>query len=123
MDEPKKPLTKDFELNIALGIILSIVTCALYNIWWNYRQMEALNRLLGRHEYDFVHWLILTIVTCGLYHLYYEYKMGSDLKQIMHDNGYQANDNLAVIGLVLSILGLPVICDAVYQNEINKLCA
>lgn len=122
MDQ-KKPLTREYEDNIALGIILSIVTCGLYNLWWNNRQMAALNKLLGREEYSFVVWLVLAIVTCGLYHLYYEYKMGSHLKQIMHDNGYEVNDNLAILGLVLSVFGLSVVCDAVYQNEINKLCA
>jgi hypothetical protein len=122
MTDQKKPLTSDLALNIVQGIILSLVTCGLYNIYWNYKQMEALNRLLGRQEYNFVTWLVLSVVTCGIYHIYFEYKMGSDLKQVMHDNGYQVNDNLAVIGLILSVFGMSIVCDAVYQNEINKLC-
>lgn len=118
-----KPLSKDFEVAIALGIILSILTCGLYNIYWNYRQFEAMNRLLGREEYRFVQWLLLSLVTCGLYHIYYEYKMGSDLQDYLKRNGYEINPNLPVIGLCLSCFGLSIVADAIYQHELNRLVA
>ena len=110
-------------MSIAAGIILSLVTCAIYNIYWNYRQFKAMNILLGREEYRFVHWLLLSIVTCGIYHVYYEYKMGLDLQRYLKENGYEVSDNLSVIGLVLACLGLTVVCDAIYQHELNNLCA
>lgn len=115
------PLSSEHRVEIAAGLILSIVTCGLYNIYWNYRQMLALNALLGREEYDFVKWLLLSIITCGLYHVYYEYKMGSDLFAWLKENGREVSNNLPLIGLLLSIFGLTVIADAVYQHEINKL--
>lgn len=116
-----KPLSSEHRIGVALGIVLSLITCGFYNIYWNYRQMLALNALLGREEYNFWKWLLLSIVTCGLYHIYYEYKMGSDLLAWLRSNGRSASDHLPVIGLVLSIFGLSIICDAVYQAEINKL--
>jgi len=118
---PEKPLNRDHELNIAAGIILSIVTCGLYNIYWNYREFQAMNDLLGREEYSFWLWFFLSLVTCGIFHIYYEYKMGSDLYQFMKANGHDANPNLPVIGLALSIFGMTIVADAVYQHEINKL--
>ncbi len=48
MSEQNKPLTHNHHLDIAVGIILSIVTCGFYNIYWNYREFEAMNVLLGR---------------------------------------------------------------------------
>ena len=119
----EKPLTREYEVGVALGIVLSILTCGLYNIYWNYLQFRALNVLLGREEYKFVQWLLLSIVTCGLYHIYYEYKMGSDLQAWLKDHGYDVSPNLAVTGLALSCFGLTVIADAVYQHELNRLCA
>lgn len=116
-----KPLTSDHRVEIALGIILSLVTCGLYNIYWNYKQFEAMNKLLGREEFKFVPWLLLSIVTCGLYHIYYEYKMGAELYGWLKSQGIDANPNLPVIGLVLSIFGLTIVADAVYQHELNKL--
>ena len=112
----------EHRLEIAWGIILSVLTCGIYNIYWNYRQFNTMNVLLGHHEYDFIKWLLLTIITCGLYHIYYEYKMGSDLAQILINNGQRDPGNLPLIGLVLSIFGLSVIVDAVFQHELNKLC-
>jgi len=119
--EPSQPLTKDFEIGIAVGIILSIVTCGLYNLYWNYKQFQAMNLLLGRHEYDFVKWLLLSIVTCGLFHIYYEYKMGSDLQMYLKQHGHEINPNLPVIGLMLSCFGLTIVADAIYQHELNRL--
>lgn len=116
-----KPLSSEHHIEIATGIVLSLVTCGIYNIYWNYRQFLAMNQLLGREEFKFVPWLLLSIVTCGLYHIYYEYKMGAELYGWLKANGRDANPNLPVIGLVLSCLGLTIIADAVYQHEFNKL--
>ena len=116
-----KPLSSEHRISIATGIILSFVTCGIYNVYWNYRQFLAMNQLLGREEFKFVPWLLLSLVTCGLYHVYYEYKMGSELYGWLKANGREANPNLPVMGLVLSCLGLTIIADAVYQHEFNKL--
>lgn len=114
-------LSSEHRIDIATGIILSLVTCGLYNIYWNYRQFLAMNELLGREEYKFVPWILLTMVTCGLYHLYYQYKMGTDLYLWLKEHGREVNPNFGIIGLVLSCLGLTVVADAIYQHEFNKL--
>ena len=116
-----KPLSSEHRIEVFMGIILSLVTCGLYNIYWNYRQMQAMNALLGRSEYDFLKWLILTIVTCGVYHVYYEYRMGTDLQTWLTQNGRVVSPNLALVGLLLSCIGLTIIVDAIYQHEFNKL--
>jgi hypothetical protein len=116
-----KPLSSEHRIEIAMGIVLCLITCGLYNIYWNYRQFQAMNALLGREEYQFVPWLLLSLITCGLYHIYYEYKMGSDLYSWLKGQGRDVNPNLPVIGLVLSCFGLCIIADAVYQQELNKL--
>ena len=118
----EKPLPPEYRVDIAVGIILSLVTCGMYNVYWNYKQMKALNVLLGREEYDFVKWLILSLITCGLYHVYYEYRMGCDLQEWLAKNNPPGSPNLSAMGLVLSLLGFTVIADAVYQHELNKLC-
>lgn len=116
-----QPLPSEYRIEIAAGIIFTVITCGLYNIYWNYRQMKAMNHLLGREEYQFLMWLILSIVTCGLYHIYYEYKMGSDLLNWLKEHGRSASPNLPITGLLLSVFGLTVIVDAIYQHELNKL--
>lgn len=117
------PLPHDDEHGVALGIVLSLVTCGLYNVYWNYRQFQSMNRLLDRQEFDFVLWLVLSLVTCGIFHIYYEYKMGRELQLWMSGNGWDVSPNLSLVGLVLSCFGLTVVADAVYQHELNRLCA
>ena len=118
---PERPLSPEHAHSVAVGIILSLVTCGLYNIYWNRREFEAMNELLGREEYRFWYWLGLTIITCGIFHIYYEYKMGGDLLKILRAKGHDPNPNLPILGLVLSCLGLTIVADAVYQHEINAL--
>jgi hypothetical protein len=116
-----KPLSSEHHLDVAAGIIFSVISCGLYNIYWNYRQMKALNILLGREEFHFERWILLSVITCGLYHIYYEYRMGVELQNWLTQNNREVGDNLALIGLLLSVFGLTVIADAVYQREINRL--
>lgn len=123
MNPSAKPLRRDDEVGIALGIVLSLVTCGLYNIYWNYKQFRAMNALLGREEFSFVMWILLSIVTCGLFHIYYEYKMGAELQAWLKANGYEVTPNLAIVGLVLSCFGMTIVADAVYQHELNRLIA
>lgn len=123
MDETSqpKPLSPEDRIGVAVGIILSLVTCGFYNVYWNYVQFRSLNTLLGREEFEFAKWLILSIITCGLFHLYYEYKMGRELQLWLSEHGYPVSPNLGVLGLVLSCFGLSVVADAVYQHELNRL--
>ena len=116
-----QPLGAEHVIDIAMAIILSVVTCGLYNLYWNYRQFHTMNQLLGRHEYDFVKWLLLSLISCGLFHIYYEYKMGVDLQNYLTQRGVATNQNLAILGLVLSCFGLTVVADAIYQHWFNQL--
>jgi hypothetical protein len=121
-NQPDYPVKRaDFEINIPAYVIFTIITCGLFNIYWNYRQMEACNYLLGRQEFDFGKWLLLTIITCGIYHIYYQYKMGSAIVEIQQKNGKPENTNLPVLSLVVTIVGLTIVADCVHQNEINML--
>jgi len=108
-------------VEIALGIILSLLTCGIYNVYWNRKQFKAMNLLLGREEYKFGMWLVLSLLTCGIFHIYYEYKMGADLSEYMNAQGYHVSPQLGLIGLAVSCFGLTVIADAIYQNELNRM--
>jgi hypothetical protein len=107
--------------SIPICIILSLVTCGLYLIYWNYCEMKTLNGLLGREEYSFWTWLLLTIVTCGLFHIYYEYRLGVGVVELQGKYGVAQDGNFASICLILSIIGLSIVADALQQHEINKI--
>jgi len=109
--------------NIALYLLLTIVTLGLFNLYWNYRQMRSCNELLGRDEFSFVLWLLLVIVTCGLYHFYYQYRMGAALNEIQRLEELPVTEGLPVLSLVAAVLGVGVVADCIHQHELNAIDA
>jgi hypothetical protein len=102
--------------NIAMDLIITILTCGLYNIFIQAKQIDAVNDILKQKKYDFTHWLLLTIVTCGIYHCYHEYRMSDDLARAVP--GVPSYEPIMVI--VLLILGVLPIVDAIQQSHINR---
>ncbi len=106
--------------NIVVSLILTILTCGLYDLYWNAKQMKTMNGLLDRDELSFWTWLLVSIITCGIFHFYYEYKMGLALIEIQEKYDMRVDDSLHIISLLLSIFGFSIVVDAIHQNEINK---
>lgn len=114
------PIARDEAFsNIATDIVLSLITCGIYNLFWQARQFRALNAFVGREEFRFWTWFFLTLVTCGIYHVYTQYRMGAVITEINRKLGLPPNENLALISLLLSIFGLVLVADAIQQSEIN----
>jgi len=109
----------DLVRNIAIDILLTLVTCGIYNIYIQYKQIQALNILLNQEKYQFVTWALLTLVTCGIYHLYHEYRMSDDLCRLISPQNPNASE--PILCLVVSLLGAPIVADAIQQSRINQL--
>lgn len=110
-----------YYLSIPLYLILTLVTCGIFNLYWNYRQMEACNGLLDRIEFRFGYWILFSLLTCGIYHIYYQYKMGSAIVEIQRTCRKPVFDQLPVISVIVTVLGLSIVVDCIHQHEINKL--
>ena len=107
--------------NIALCVILSIVTCGLYGIYWFVTLHNDTEEAAGQADASSaVVAFLLTIVTCGFYGLYWCYKRGQLIEQAYKMRGIQESDK-AVIYLILSIVGLSIVAYALAQNELNKI--
>ncbi len=123
---PNQPGRGDYEmssynLSIPVYLILTLITCGLFNLYWNYKQMEACNYLLKKQEFRFSHWLIFSILTCGIYHIFYQYKMGSAIVEIQRNFNRAAFDSLPIISCLVTIFGLSIVVDCIHQHEINKI--
>lgn len=106
--------------NIALDIILSIVTCGIYWFFWQARQMRALNYLLKEQRFSFLLWFLVSLITCFLFNIYYEYIMAQAIVEIQKKQGRVLSNDLPILSLLLSLFGLHIITDAIQQHEINK---
>ena len=107
--------------SIPLYLLLTILTLFLFNLYWNYRQMQACNDLLGRQEFGFLSWLVLTIITCGIYHFFYQYKMGLAINEIQDRSDFPITEGLPVLSVVAAILGFGIVADCIHQHEINRI--
>ncbi|MEM1023348.1 MAG: DUF4234 domain-containing protein [Myxococcota bacterium] len=102
--------------SIPLDIIFTLLSCGLFNFWVQYKQMQAVNDMMGTEHYRFLPWLLLTLVTCGLYHIYHEYRKSRDVQQALGDG----SSSEPIINVILSVMGLHVVADAIQQAEINR---
>lgn len=118
LDYPYPP--EEAIIKPGLGILFTLLTCGIYGLYWQYKQMEILNAWLERDEYSFWQWFFLSIITCGLYAVYYEYKMAKGIIEIQEENDFRVSDDLPVICIILSIVGLSIASLAIQQSNINK---
>lgn len=106
--------------SIPTDLILTIITCGIYGLYWQYKQMGTLNGWLGRRDFDFLLWLLLSIITCGIFAMYYEYKMAKGINEIQERNNLRVANDLPLICLLLAIFQLVFVSLAIQQAEINK---
>lgn len=110
-----------FKSNIAKDIIVTILTCGLYNLFWQYRQMKFINLIAGEEKFSFLKWFIFLILTCGLYNFYHEYLMGCEIVILQEKCGVSRSEGLPAISIVLCVIALGIITDAIQQKEINMI--
>lgn len=107
--------------DIVLSIVLSIVTCGIYALYWLYCLAGEVNEVTDhREDMSAGMVLLLSIVTCGIFQIYWMYKTGSKLDETYMRMG-RPGQNKAILFLLLSIFGMNLVAFAIIQSEINNL--
>ena len=107
--------------NIVVAVILSLVTCGIYGIYWIVKLTDEANQLSKQQDATSGGIaFLLTLVTCNIYGYFWAYKQGEKLSAVKAARG-EVDSNLPVIYLVLQILGLGIVNYCLMQNEINKV--
>ena len=110
------------EKSIGLCVVLSLVTCGIYSIYWLYTIAHDLNDLCESQNQEkgaepgLV--VVLSIVTCGIYLLYYLWKAGKMVSSLTRSNGHHPSDDSIVL-MVLSLLQLSLVSYCILQSHIN----
>ncbi|AEH44990.1 hypothetical protein Thein_1119 [Thermodesulfatator indicus DSM 15286] len=120
-NEKRLPSALPEPTSVAKEVILTLITCGLWGLIWQYQQIKTVNALLGREEFHFWKWLLFTFITCGLYHLYHEYLMGRAIVRVQHKYGLPPSESLPAISLIVTLLSLGIITDALQQKELNLI--
>lgn len=106
--------------NVGFSILLSLITCGLYTLYWIYQLNEDIQYLNPKREYTSSGMVVLfTIVTFGLYIFYWFYKMGKHLEEAQENRGLRVTDN-SLLFILIAVLGLGIISLAIIQSNINE---
>ena len=88
-------------------ILLSIVTCGIYTLFWYYTIMDDLNKSLNRQVVNPVAMLLLSMFCCPLLIYYILYKVDKGLGELGQTEGtaYKENFTMWIILTVLCGIG------------------
>lgn len=114
---PKAPVQNR---SIALYLILSIITCGIFAIYWMVVVVDDLKTVTEEpQEMSGGLVFLLALVTCNIYGIYWMYKAGSRTENLRARLGRPKGDR-PVIYLLLSLFGLNLVNFALIQNDLNN---
>ena len=102
--------------SVVLVVLLSIITCGIYQLYWYYVMAEDMNNA-DKTKPDltnFIIALLLGVVTCGIYTIYWQFRFYEK------SDAVTKKSNL-VIYFILSLFGLSIISNALLQSDINEI--
>ncbi len=97
--------------NVPLALVLSVVTCGLYGLYWMASLTKDIQELSGEKKTASGGIAALfTVLTCTLYSYYWFYKVGGSLVEARRSRGLSldsvSNMTYAVTTVVLTVLGI-----------------
>lgn len=107
------------ERNIVVCILLSLITCGIYSIYWFIVMTDESNMVSDEQTASGGMAFLFTIITCGIYFYYWNYKMGQKLHQAGQKYNKPIGDN-SIVYLLLSIFGLGIINYCIIQSDLNR---
>lgn len=105
--------------NIVTVIILSLVTCGIYNLIWVWKTANALHTQGQKSLVDPMIQFILYLLTAQVGWIVFSMCADANINSIRAQRGLPEKDN-KVLYIVLSIF-IPIVVTALVQNEINEL--
>ena len=107
--------------SIAMCVVLSIVTCGIYGLYWFVTLTDDTNIVSNEPNGTSGGMaLLLTIVTCGIYGWYWAYKQGEKIDRACMARSMPAS-NSSVLYLLLCIFGLGIVAYAIMQDKLNQM--
>ncbi len=111
-------------------IVLTIITCGIYNYYFVYRLAQDTNTVCegdGEQTSGLVAFILLSIITCGIYSYYWYYKLGNRLSSNArsYNLAFQENGTTILLwqlfGMLLFGIG-PFVAMHIIIKNINALC-
>lgn len=111
--------------NVGIAILLSLLTCGLYSLYWFICLVNDLNTASGRpQDPSGAMVFLLSLLTCGIYSLFWIYTAGEKISKIKRKSG-APDSNQALLYLLLWLIGFcgALVDLAIIQSELNQVAA
>lgn len=102
--------------NIVTCIILSLVTCGIYGLYWSYNLIKDWSEICGLPVIADNH-VVNFLLCCTPYSWYWMWLAG----QGMDKRGGGFGSNNAILFIVMGVLCLGIVPYVMIQSEINKV--
>lgn len=105
--------------SIVVMLILTIITCGIYNIFWMYLARSEFKQLSGYTDINPGLELLFNII-CFPFFFFWIYKFSADIAKFQAENGRFVNDS-SIINLLLAFFGLGIVSELIIQSQLNEL--
>lgn len=108
-----------------LPAVLTLVTCGVYYVYWQYITTEELKNATGREDLNPVTDLIITLVCCGFWSIYVQYRNAQIVHEVFVARGTPHEDKSTMVLLMHALTAVNgvtgLIAIMLLQDEYNKL--
>jgi len=106
--------------SILVCVLLSLVTCGLYDIYWMIVMNNELNEATNKQNATSgAVAFLFSLITCGIYSLYWFYKMGENVDIIRTRAGIPSA-NHGILYLIIGLFGFGIVNFCLMQDTLNK---
>lgn len=106
--------------SIPICILLTIVTCGIYGLYWFVMITDEMNASTGGDGTSGIMAVLFNIITCGIYGYFWAYKMGIRAIEFRQSRGLTSEEYIPILYLVLAIFGLQIVVYALVQDTLNQ---
>lgn len=116
-NQPKNPIPY-FKVDPVMVLLLGIITCGLYLIYWNYKIAQVTNAVA---EQELISDPIAIFAGCCYpVNIYFFYLLGKDGLPLIYKRTDSPQKDDTVLLLILGFF-LPMVAAMIVQGDINKL--
>ena len=115
--QPNPPIPY-FKVDPLLVLLLGIITCGLYLIYWNYKVAKVINAVAERELISEP--IAIFAGCCYPVNLYFFYLIGKDSLPLVYRRTNSPQKDDAVLLLILGFF-VPMVAAMIVQGDINKL--
>lgn len=82
-----------------MTLVLTIITCGMYQFYWMFMACDEVNKGLGRNQYNGLVEVLLSFMTCGLWMLWWDWRIGNSIYEMEQRWGVQPKMEPAMLFL------------------------